>query len=48
MFEAVREIFEPSHKGLLLPVTGAAGAALTVAAILAGTLAHPFTVAATE
>lgn len=47
MFEAVSKTFDPSHNGLLLPVAGDAGIALTAMTAFAGALVHPFTVAVT-
>ena len=47
MFDAVSETFDPSHNGLLLPVVGDAGMALTAMTAFAGALVQPFTVAVT-
>ena len=48
MLEAVSEIFDPSHNGLLLPVVGDAGIELTTMLMLPGELVQPFPVAVTE
>jgi len=47
MFEPVSKIFDPSHKGLLLPVVGDAGTALTTTTVFPAGLVQPFTVAVT-
>lgn len=47
MLEAVSEIFDPSHNGLLLPVVGDGGIGLTTTIAFPVGLVQPFTVAVT-